>query len=118
MSGTSDPVDWLNKARQDARSARRLLADPPEIEVAAYHVQQAVEKAIKSYLAAEAIRYPRDGGAGHDLAALASLIPKADPPAYPGAVARLLDAVGDGLPVSRRRPDDGRTSADRISDRA
>jgi HEPN domain-containing protein len=79
MSGASDPIDWLNKARQDARSARRLLVDPPELEVAAYHVQQAVEKAIKSYLAAEAIRYPRGGGAGHDLEALASLIPQADP---------------------------------------
>lgn len=79
MIGTSDPIDWLNKARQDARSARRLLADPSEVEVAAYHVQQAVETAIKSYLAPEAIRYPRGGGAGHDLEALASLIPKADP---------------------------------------
>lgn len=36
MSGTSDPIDWPNKARQDARSARRLLADPPEVEVAAF----------------------------------------------------------------------------------
>lgn len=79
MSGASDPIDWLNRARQDVRSARRLLIDPPEIEVAAYHVQQAVEKAIKSYLAAEAIRYPRGGGADHDLKALASLILEADP---------------------------------------
>ncbi|MGX9981579.1 HEPN domain-containing protein [Methylobacterium fujisawaense] len=79
MRGASNPIDWLNKARQDARSARRLLVEPPELEVAAYHVQQVVEKAIKSYLAAEGIRYPRGGGAGHDLEVLANLIPQADP---------------------------------------
>lgn len=79
MSGASHPSDWIEKARQDARSARRLLVDPPELEVAAYHVQQAVEKAIKAVLAAEGIKYPRGKGAGHDLALLAQLIPLVDP---------------------------------------
>ena len=79
MSVASHPGDWIEKARQDARSARRLLVDPPELEVAAYHVQQAVEKAIKAVLAAEGIKYPRGKGAGHDLAVLADLIPLADP---------------------------------------
>lgn len=77
MSSVSDPHGWIEKARQDSRSARRLLADPPETEVAAYHVQQAVEKAIKAVLVAHGIPYPRGRGAGHDLNALAGLIPAA-----------------------------------------
>ncbi|HEX8416477.1 MAG TPA: HEPN domain-containing protein [Methylobacterium sp.] len=75
MSGASDPGEWVEKARQDARSARRLLVDPPELEGAAYHVHQAIEKAAKAVLVAEGIRYPRGKGAGHDLGALAKLIP-------------------------------------------
>lgn len=79
MSGVSDPHDWIGKARQDARSARRLLADPPEMEVAAYHVQQTVEKAIKALLVARDIPYPRGKGSGHDLDVLARLIPATSP---------------------------------------
>lgn len=75
MSGASDPSGWIEKARQDARSAKRLLADPAELEPAAYHVQQAVEKALKAALVAEGIKFPRGKGAGHNLAALAGLIP-------------------------------------------
>ena len=75
MSGKSHPSEWVAKARQDARSARRLLADPPELEVAAYHVQQAVEKAVKAGLAEQGIKYPRGKGAGHDLDALVNLVP-------------------------------------------
>ena len=74
-SGASDPSEWLHKARQDARSARRLLTAPPELEVAAYHLQQAAEKAIKALLTAGGIKYPRGKGAGHDLDALAGLVP-------------------------------------------
>ena len=73
-SGASDPSDWLHKARQDARSARRLLTAPPELEVAAYHLQQAAEKAIKALLTAGGIKYPRGKGAGLDLDALAGLV--------------------------------------------
>lgn len=79
MSGASDPGDGIEKARQDARSARRLLADPPELEDAAFHVHQAVEKAAKVLLVADGIRYPRGRGAGHDLVALARLIPTTHP---------------------------------------
>ena len=75
MNNASDPSGWIEKARQDARSARRLLADPAELEPAAYHVQQAVEKALKAALIAEGIKFPRGKGAGHNLAALAGLIP-------------------------------------------
>lgn len=86
MSGASDPGDWVEKARQDARSARRLLAEPSELETAAYHVQQAVEKAAKAALAAKGIAYPRGKGAGHDLDTLARLLPPRDP-VYPQALA-------------------------------
>lgn len=75
----SDPYEWIRKAQQDTRSARRLLLDPPELEDAAFHVHQAVEKAAKAILIAEGIRYPRGRGAGHDLDALAKLIPRSSP---------------------------------------
>lgn len=70
-----DATAWIRKARQDARSARRLLIDPPELEDAAFHVHQAAEKALKAILVAAGIRYPRGRGAGHDLNALAALVP-------------------------------------------
>ena len=79
MSGASDPREWIEKARHDARAARRLLLDPPQLEGAAYHVHQAVEKVAKAILVAEGIRYPRGGGAGHDLDALAQLVPALHP---------------------------------------
>lgn len=75
----SDPGAWVRKAQQDTRSARRLLLDPPELEDAAFHVHQAVDKAAKAILVAEGIRYPRGRGAGHDLDALTALIPSTSP---------------------------------------
>jgi HEPN domain-containing protein len=42
---------WLTKACNDLRSARRLYSDrPPLLDTAAYHCQQAAEKALKAYL--------------------------------------------------------------------
>lgn len=42
---------WLIKADHDLRSARQLFAaDPPLLDTAVYHCQQAVEKALKAYL--------------------------------------------------------------------
>lgn len=79
MRSTSTSSHWIEKARQDARSARRLLQYPPELEDAAYHVHQAVEKSAKALLTAEGIKFPRGGGAGHDLDRLAKLIPSSHP---------------------------------------
>ncbi len=79
MRSASDPSAWIEKARQEIRSARRLLIDPPELEDAAYHTHQAVEKAAKAVLIASGVRYPRGKGAGHDLAILADLIPGSNP---------------------------------------
>jgi HEPN domain-containing protein len=42
---------WLIKARNDLRSARRLYSDtPPLLDTAAYHCQQTAEKALKAFL--------------------------------------------------------------------
>lgn len=43
---------WLLKAQHDLRSAHRLFTDePPLLDTAAYHCQQAAEKALKAFLA-------------------------------------------------------------------
>jgi len=42
---------WIVKAGRDLRSARRLFSDtPPLLDTAAYHCQQAAEKALKAFL--------------------------------------------------------------------
>jgi len=42
---------WLAKAQRDLASARVLAAnDPPLLDTAIYHCQQAAEKAVKGYL--------------------------------------------------------------------
>lgn len=42
---------WLTKAEHDLASARVLAAnDPPLLDTAIYHCQQAAEKAVKGYL--------------------------------------------------------------------
>lgn len=43
--------NWLRKASHDLAAARLLGAShPPILDVAAYHCQQAAEKALKAYL--------------------------------------------------------------------
>lgn len=42
---------WMIKAQRDLASARVLAAsDPPLLDTAMYHCQQAAEKAVKGYL--------------------------------------------------------------------
>jgi HEPN domain-containing protein len=61
---------WLATARRDLDSARRLLTgDPPYRDTAAYHCQQAGEKAIKALLLTTEISFPRT----HDLTVLIGL---------------------------------------------
>ena len=52
MNHTLDEVkEWLEKARNDLLSARILIEhDPPVLETASFHCQQAVEKALKAFL--------------------------------------------------------------------
>lgn len=61
----------LRKAQDDLVMARRLADDPatPEWGVG-FHVQQAVEKALKSVLCAKGVEYPRT----HSIAALLNLL--------------------------------------------
>lgn len=51
---------WLFKARHDLRSARRLFTDePPILDTAAYHCQQAAEKALKAFLVLHDIQFSK-----------------------------------------------------------
>lgn len=59
---------WLARARQDLRAAEvDLQAEPPLLGDAAFHCQQAVEKALKALLA----RYGRPFRKTHDIGELA-----------------------------------------------
>ncbi|MFH1566849.1 MAG: HEPN domain-containing protein [Gemmatimonadota bacterium] len=68
--------DWLRKADSDLQ-ASRVLADSEILDygVAAFHAQQAVEKAIKPLL----VRYQVEFGKTDDLQALADLVRRQDP---------------------------------------
>ena len=51
---------WLFKARHDLRSARRLFSDePPILDTAAYHCQQAAEKALKAFLVLHEVQFSK-----------------------------------------------------------
>ncbi len=67
----SEPAEWLRFATTDMAAARRLLTSEPLPAVAAYHAQQAAEKAMKAVLVARNARVPKI----HDLLALARLLP-------------------------------------------
>lgn len=62
---------WLAKARTDLRAARAdLNADPPITSDALFHCQQAVEKALKGFLAAQEKPLQKT----HDLESLGQLV--------------------------------------------
>ncbi len=77
VRGRGDPVmeqfaQLMYRAEEDLRAAEALLTlSPPILQAACYHVQQAVEKAIKSALMVDRIDYPFV----HDLERLLSLVP-------------------------------------------
>ena len=61
---------WLEKARHDLETARRLTESPPPItDVAVYHCQQAAEKSLKALLVGRGVAVLKT----HDLMALLSL---------------------------------------------
>ena len=61
---------WLNKARKDLWRAQAVLTlDPPDTEDCLFHCQQAVEKALKSFL----VWRDRPGRKTHDLVELTRL---------------------------------------------
>ena len=81
---------WLGKATEDRRSVVLMLADdPPLLDPAAYHCQQASEKLLKGLLAAAGTAIPKT----HDLRRLAALVT----PLYP-TLAADIEAVSDLTP--------------------
>ena len=69
MIGTKEELvkSWLIKARRDLLSAHELAsAQTALLDTAAYHCQQAVEKAIKGYLLYHDVRFEKS----HDIVLL------------------------------------------------
>lgn len=66
-----NPADWIALAVEDLRAARALLfiTDPPVIDPGLYHIQQALEKALKGVLVARELEPPRT----HDIGMLLTL---------------------------------------------
>jgi HEPN domain-containing protein len=54
-------LDWIRHATSDLITARHMFEDiyPKEIEISAWHSQQCVEKALKTFLVAHDIEPPR-----------------------------------------------------------
>lgn len=77
VRGRGDPVmeqfaQLMHRANGDIRVAEASLTlSPPELQLACYHAQQAIEKAIKSALMVDRIPYPFS----HDLEQLLPLVP-------------------------------------------
>jgi HEPN domain-containing protein len=72
----SEAKPWFTKAAQDLRAAEVLMsANPPLPGEAAYHCQQAAEKALKGYLAWHDVPF----GKTHDLAAIGTLCASREP---------------------------------------
>ncbi len=56
--GTTEVKEWLQKAKQDLLAAKVLLEhDPPVLEPACFHCQQAVEKILKAFLVWKSIPF-------------------------------------------------------------
>ena len=101
---------WLAKADDDIRVASMTLAaNPPMLDPAAFHCQQAVEKIIKALLIAAAVAAPRS----HDIELLAG---KAAP-FYPALEQRMLSfsRLTEWLTASRY-PDLGGGLGEEIGD--
>lgn len=80
---SSNARSWLEAADADIDAVRRSLRpDPtPNLPIAAYHCQQAVEKLIKALLVHLSLPYLRGSG-GHDLRRLIAQLPSTHPPAW------------------------------------
>ena len=50
LEESSYPEDWFAKAQQDVRTVEILLREQDVPDVAAFHLQQAVEKYLKGFL--------------------------------------------------------------------
>lgn len=71
MSPTDAPRELLALAERDYKAALILArAQDPQMDAAGFHLQQAVEKSLKAWLALKRIDYPRT----HDLSLLLRLL--------------------------------------------
>jgi HEPN domain-containing protein len=72
---------WLRKAEIDLDGVRRALLPlpTPNLELGAYHCQQAAEKPVKSLLVSLGLAYARGGSAGHDIGLAVRQIPATHP---------------------------------------
>ena len=71
MSPTDMPHELLALAEKDYKAALILArAEEPQTDAAGFHLQQAVEKSLKTWLALKRIDYPRT----HDLNPLLGLL--------------------------------------------
>jgi HEPN domain-containing protein len=83
---------WLEKARHDLNSARKLfLGADPVLDTAVYHTQQCAEKALKAFLAFHSQPVKKT----HDLDELVDLCVEIDP-----AFGELYDPVEELNPYS------------------
>lgn len=69
---TATVKEWFSNANEDIRVGQALWDLGPEkyLRAVPYHCQQAVEKAIKGYLAYKKVKFPKT----HDLGELATLV--------------------------------------------
>jgi HEPN domain-containing protein len=68
--------NWLIKAQHDLAAARKLAEGPdPYLDVAAYHCQQAAEKAVKAFL----VFHDQPFEKTHDVEVLVTLAQRYDP---------------------------------------
>jgi len=72
----ADTREWLRKAKDDFKAARRLLKPPQRLSnAAAFHCQQAIEKTLKGFLAWHDVPFRKT----HDLGALGGACIEIDP---------------------------------------
>ena len=94
MNGIKEELtrNWLIKARRDLLSAGQLAEGcVPLLDTAAYHCQQAAEKAIKGYLVYHDVRFEKT----HDLDVLLSQAAEIDPAFFGCSTGKLLPRRGE-----------------------
>ena len=67
--------EWLAKADADLRACDELLSTAALSEIAAFHAQQAAEKALKAFLVWNQVEFPKT----HDIKRLLALCRSVDP---------------------------------------
>ena len=93
-SGVPDAKAWLTKAWHDLETARLVAnAQPPLLDVAVYHCQQAAEKAIKAFLVHHRQMVERT----HDVEVLVDLAADIEP-----EIGQLADAADALTPYASR----------------